>query len=517
MALDPLRVAIWRFEQIAPLLEPCLSGPQRSDQITRIALQDASWPSGRSAPITRSTLYQWLKKYRAKPCIESLLPCGNRKVRRFKVPVIKPEWLTFAVGLIEENPDRSLFVLCNRIAAKFALSSPPHRSSLYRALRTQPRYHRARMGSNICRRRTRFVAAQVHQIWHADAKADFTVTFTDGTSRRVRVLSILDDCSRYILAALVVDSESLVATVKTFRAAAMRFGLPMCFYADRGSPYDSNLFRQALAVLGIRRINTKPRNPSAHGKIEAYHRSLDRWFIRELPHQPLRDLAHLQLLLDAMIDSLYHRHVHRELKKTPADVFNNTISQRAVSQQRLHEAFLQRATLTPERKTGNVRLGGTLFAIPAAHLTPRRPLRFAYDLVDPTIAYLIDASEKLVTLTTALRIIAPPQSAPPGPLPIGALSPLLETYRGRILPRAVPGFGLPEIYQAFGQTLQRDVPATESEGSLIIAWLKRHGPFEPQPFFLALDATSKRIGQGRPLSLILENLAQSIQTQGNKP
>lgn len=516
MALDPLQVAIWRFEIIAPLLDPCLSRAQRSELIDQIASQSLIWPSGRDSPIDRSTLYLWLKAYRAKPCIEALQPCVNKK-ERIGERIIKPEWITYALALVEENPQRSLFILGARIASEFKIPEPPSRSSLHRALRGELRYVAARATTKKGKRRTRFVATQIHQIWHADAKADFKITCIDGTSHRVRILSILDDCSRYILAALVVKSESLVATVKTFTSAALRFGLPLCFYADRGSPYDSNLFRQALAILGIQRINTKPRNPSAHGKIEAYHRSLHRWFITELPHQPLRDLEHLQLLLDAMIDTLYHGHIHRELKQSPADAFNDTISQRSVSVQRLHEAFLLRYRLTPERKTGNVKLGDTLFLVPAEYLVPRRKLRFAYDLTDPAIAYLIDGSDKLVKLETALRIVKHARTIPDTELPPGSLSPLLEIYRGRTLPRPVSGFGLPEIYKIFSESLHRDVPATEAEGSFIISWLREYGPFEPTHFTSALAIVQKRIGHGRPLVHILKELSVIIKTKGNRP
>jgi hypothetical protein len=177
-----------------------------------------------------------------------------------------------------------------------------------------------------------FVASKIHQMWQGDAKADFTVTFTDGTSHRVRIISLIDDCSRFILAALVVASESLVAVCRIVYIAVARYGLPDSFYADRGSLYDAYVFLQGLGVLGVRRINTKARNPSAYGKIEAYHRSLERWFIKELPHQPVTGFVHLQQLLDAFIDKIYNRHFHRELKKSPHDAFNNTISLRTISE-----------------------------------------------------------------------------------------------------------------------------------------------------------------------------------------
>lgn len=516
MTLDQLQVAIWRFERIAPLLELCLSGSERSRLVNEIASQPIAWPSGRVAPVDRSTLYAWLNRYQAKSCIESLLPKTDRAIRKIRERAIKREWVAYALGLLEEEPARSLYILSKRIEANFALAAAPACSTLYKALRTEPRYQAVQRIAKTGKRRTRFIAEQVHQIWQGDAKADFLVTFTDGTTHKLRILSLLDDCSRYILAAMVVESESLKATVKTFRAAAERFGLPLNFYADRGSPYDSYLFRQALAILGIRRINTKPRNPSAHGKIEAYHRSLDRWFIKELAHQPLRDMTHLQLLLDAMIDKLYHQHKHRELKQTPAAAFNNCISKRAVSLQRLHEAFLDRQWLLPERKTGNVRLGGTLFNVPSQYLIPRRKLQFAGDLVDPSMAYLVDNSGKLVRLQPAVRIVKQVAKPLDDTLPVGSLSPLMENYRGRILPRPVSGFGLPEIYQILSSALHRDIPATEAEGSLIITWLRRNGPFQPEQFTFALTTACKRIGDGRPLTSILDELERIIKNSANK-
>jgi len=262
MTRDPLKVACWRFEQIAPLLDLCLNEKERSAIIHDLSKQTVRWPSGRDEPIGRSTLYSWLQRYRKKPQIESLLPRAYCTTRR--QPSIKAEWADCALALLEEEPSRSLYILCRNIKERFGLSAAPSRSSLYRALIRQNRYEAIRTRRKK-RRHGRFQAAQVHQIWQGDAKADFDVTFIDGTKRRLRILSILDDCSRAILAALIVATESLGAVVRSFCSAVARYGLPLSFYPDRGSAYDSNVFRQGLAVLGVRRINTRPRHPAAHG------------------------------------------------------------------------------------------------------------------------------------------------------------------------------------------------------------------------------------------------------------
>jgi transposase InsO family protein len=522
MALDPLKVAIWRFEQIAPLLDHCLSDTQRSLLIGQMASVPQLWPSGKDRPVAKSTLYQWLGRYQADPRIESLLPAARKPTA---TPCcIKPQWIEHALALVEEEPARSLFILTRRIQSDFALSSPPSRSSLQRALASEPRYVAVRMRHRQPRR-THFAAAKVHQLWHGDAKADFTVRFIDGSSRKVRILSILDDCSRYIVAALVVASESLVAVCSSFANAVSRYGLPEAFYADRGSPYDSYIFRQGLAVLGVRRINTKPRNPSAHGKIEAYHRPLGRWFIKELPHQPLTDLTHLQRLLDAFIDQLYNRHYHRELKKSPFDAFNNTISLRTVSIDRIHQAFLKFSTQLPHRKTGTVRVNGTIWNIPSRYLIPRRHLRIAEDVLDSSRVYLIDAQGQRIPLKPAVRIMTDTNASGPvhtQDLPIGSLSALLESYRGRTLPQAIRAFGLPEIYQILAAALGRVVPDTEQEATRVLQWLKEYGPFQPAHFSAAVDNAVARLGQGRTLCQLLDELSSICKrstnsNKGNRP
>jgi putative transposase len=513
MVLDPLRVACWRFEQIAPLLETSLTASEKHRMISEMARIPVRWPSGREEPVPKSTLYRWFHMYQRDPRIESLMPKAYDSVS--DATTIQPEWIQYALALLEEEPARSFFVLTLRIRDHFKLEQAPARSTLHRTLEKEPRYHALRRRARGERRlRCRFQASEPHKIWHSDAKSEFTVTFTDGTKCRVKILTLLDDASRYALRSLIVSSESIRAAVATFRQAAARFGLPDKFYVDRGSAYDSDVFRRGLAILGVHRINTKPRNAPAHGKIEAFNRVITRWFVTELRHQPIRDLRHLQELLDAVIDELYHQHIHRELKQTPHQAFGNRISKRLVSLERLNEAFRVEKMLMPEKKTGTVRIGRELFRVPDEFLLPRRKVRIAIDPEDRYTPSVLLPGGGLVALKPGMReagVRAEENTSPETrEEPIGSLTPLLERYRGRTLPQARPGFGLPEIYQAFSKVLNREVPATESEATLIVDWLRRYGPFEPKAFHEALSKTLNHLGCGRPLSQILHDLKQQI-------
>ncbi|MBF0104867.1 MAG: transposase family protein [Deltaproteobacteria bacterium] len=511
MTQDPLRIACWRFEQISPFLDDQLTHSERHRLIKNTAKVPVVWPSGREDIIPVSTIYRWLKAYKLNPDIKSLWPKPRVCKKNTTNTTIESAWLQHALALLEAEPDRSLFILSLNIKNRFNLDRPPARSSLYRALIRENRYTKIvdrRKGHK--KMRNRFQAEHPHDIWHADAKSEFDVKFSDGTTQKVKVLSILDDASRFILAALIVQSESIQTAVATFRRAAARYGLPAKFYADRGSAYDSYVFRKGLAVLGVHRINTKSHNPEAHGKIEAYHRTLKSWFVKELKHQLVLDRKHLQDLLHAVLDEIYHQHKHKELNTSPLAAFKDTVSRRTVSVDRLTEAFLIEKSLVPHHKTGTITVDGTLFFVPKEYHRFSRQVRIAIDPEHSLAPRLMIKPGVFMYLEPAIKKAGQKNPVTSRIEPVGSLTPILEKYRGRKIPLAYPAFGLPEIYHAFSVYLGRSVPATEQEATAVVDWLKKNGPFDPRHFEAALSDITKHLGPGRPLTQIIQALEDKI-------
>jgi transposase InsO family protein len=513
MVHDPLRIACWRFQQISLFLDRSLTGSERHRLMVSMSRTEVVWPTGRMGLISLKSLYRWLRAYQKNPCIESLMP-GVRKPSLLG-SVIPPEWVLYALALLEEEPERSLYILIYRIRLQFQVEKSISRSSLNRALRKEPRYwmlrKRAKGQTKI---RSRFQAARVHQIWYGDGKGKFKVRFMDGCQKKIQVLTLLDDCSRYVLRALIVKSESNQTAIQTFQEASARYGLPDSFYADHATAYDSDVFRKGLAMLGVHRIQSKPRDPEVRGKIEAYHKTLERWFVIELKHQLIRDEEHLQLLLDAVISELYQPHIHKELKKSPKEAFGNTLSKRQISFEQLKEAFLIRKSYTVDPKTHTIRVNGTLFRLPP-NFTYQKRVTIVWDPVYPQEPFWINEKKEKILLKKAIRIQEPSQNKPTSQSqkqedPQGSLSPILQQYQGRSLPQARSGFGLPEIYQIFSKTLGRSVPQSSQEVSLILNWLKEKGPFEPQLFQKTLEDVLSIIGPGRPLTQLLTELNKKI-------
>ena len=502
-------IAFWRYQQIEDALAEPLSRRERSRQLAAKSRTPVCWPSGETRPVSLPSLYRWLAAYRRRG-LEGLQPAPRRDRGRQRQRL--PEGvIAEALRLLTEDPGLGFTLLIEVLRATFAPLAVP-RSTLQRRLAAHPSYQRLRRATAHRRRRTRFVARAPHEIWQCDAKGPVRVMLGSGELVAFHVLSILDDATRAVLAALVVPTVDLAASVRVFRAAAMRWGLPRRLYADRASIFDSVAFRMGLAGLGAHRIRSKPRNAPARGKIEAYHRVLARWFTDRLAHQKVVDLEHLQQLLDGVI-ALYQRHRHRGLKATPEQALGGRRSPRAVPPTRLFDAFREERRRKAHPVTGEIEIGATTYLVPEK--LRGQTLTFLVDPpgeIEPLVVHP-HSGQPLTLRKAAIRPEDLPQSAPVAPAERWAPGPLQmlhDAWRGQVRPLAEPGFGLPELYALLTSLSGRHVPDTDAEAAEIQRIYHQHGPWSRTATEAAVAAIASQLGAGRPLRTYLEVLIQRL-------
>jgi len=509
---DSWEIAAFRFEIISPLLDDKLTEAQKRRVLCDRTRRAVQWPcSSKKRPIGRSTLFRWLKDYREKGFL-ALMP----KVRKDKgvARTDRCEQVNYALGLLYEEPERSLTQLMVYLELEFGELSMS-RSTLSRDLHAHPAF----MG--ILRRRKAadkklrhlYETDQPHEIWQMDAKGPFSVTLTNGQRIRVYVLSVLDDFSRCILAAIIAQAENIQAAVRVFRLAASRWGIALRMQFDRASAYDSEVFRTGLAFLGVHRNWVKSRNPEAQGKIEAYHRSLKRWFVKELPNQEVVDIKHLEALLQATIALVYNRHHHREIKMTPEQALARRISTRRVGAGQLAQAFKIAAKAKSHPKTGQVNLPNGLFRVPARFAGKK--CDFRYDPVNTDEALLIIDDAHHIPLEPFTKKRPFDFQKIEEKRGTGQLQKLLDIWQGHCRPNAQPGFGLPEVFREFGRLLKRPVPIDQREAAAIEAFYRKNGPFPAQPFLQAIDKTADALGTNRALKAYLQYLKRLVKAQTN--
>ncbi len=512
---DPYEIAAWRFEQIAPLIDASLDETQRRVALRERLRKPVQWPhSTRCKPIPKSTLYRWLNAFREQG-YPGLLPKPrtDRGTPRLAGTVT---WVGYAIGLLYEQPDRSLTQLEAYLRIEFK-DYRLSRSSLARQLRAHPAFkgiEKLRKGHKG-KLRALYEAQYPHEGWQLDGKGPFQVRLKKLGRVSVHVLTVLDDYSRNALAVQVASSESEKATLTVFEAAVGKWGLADRFQFDGGSAFNAKGFRQGLAQLGVHRNALKVGTPEWQGKIEAYHRCLVRWFVNELSCQEVVDLEHLQQLLEAMIALLYNRHRHRELGTTPEKRLAGRLSSRQISFQVLHRAFFVQCTAKAHPKTGEVRLPNGQFRVPSPFAGQRN--RFGYHPVHTGHALLLTPGGREIELSPFTKLplnAVAPQTPKCG---TGQLQKLLDLWHGNERPNAQPGFGLPEVFGELAVLLGRLVPDSDREAHTVLSFYRKYGPLPREAFIKACAHTGKSLGKGRPLSAYLADLERQITAHSDQP
>jgi hypothetical protein len=125
--------------------------------------------------------------------------------------------------------------------------------------------------------------------------------------------AIIDDATRYIVAARFHLSEDTRSLLDDFMLASRRFGIPKRFYTDNGAAFRSRHLRLVAAKLGVSLPHTPPYTPQGRGKIERLFRSIQDSLITGRARTSL-DKLNAEL---AVWVNQYHNKQHRILEVTP--------------------------------------------------------------------------------------------------------------------------------------------------------------------------------------------------------
>ncbi len=164
----------------------------------------------------------------------------------------------------------------------------------------------------------RFEREIANDLWQIDATR---MLLADGTE--VWVVDVIDDHSRYLLAALAGPRATGDLAWDTFELAASRYGMPRQVLSDNGLIFTGRLhgldvaFEVSLKDLGIELINSAPYHPQTLGKLERFHRTVKEWLADEGPPETLE---HLQELLDGFRFHYNRQRPHQGIgDATPAE------------------------------------------------------------------------------------------------------------------------------------------------------------------------------------------------------
>jgi hypothetical protein len=139
------------------------------------------------------------------------------------------------------------------------------------------------------------------------------------------VLDLVDDHSRFLLAAHVAAAPAMRPGWEAFRGAVAACGLPRQLISDNGINFTGRLmgrtvaFERQVTEAGTELIHARPFHPETIGKLERQHATQNDWIT---DHPRPRTLTGAQVLLDAYRDDYNHHRPHEAIgQRYPAEAY----------------------------------------------------------------------------------------------------------------------------------------------------------------------------------------------------
>ncbi len=376
-----------------------LTPEARAKKIEEILAQKHTIPYSTKEELSKTTIYRWLKQFRAETDAEIALMV---KVRcdRGKERVFNEKQKAALIRWRYDNPYRTVEDLREELASHPETTSDPLPSlaSIARYLRTQglARKELLKGLKPPVKVRLAFEADYPQQLWMADTKGpNIYVNDPDqpGQTVSAKPVVLIDDNSRYIVAALYVIVENEYVIVNLFCQAILFFGIPEILYVDRGGPYMGHSLKKGANLIGCNIIRTAKNDAAAKGKIEKLLRTVHERFEQEMKAQGKdADLNELNMYLHAYICQDYHREVHSSTGATPEERFFAFPAhlRRWISKDALARIFLPVRTATVT-KTGLVRVNNLKYLVSDSELWSQKvEVRYEYSDISKVYVWYKD-------------------------------------------------------------------------------------------------------------------------------
>jgi hypothetical protein len=164
------------------------------------------------------------------------------------------------------------------------------------------------------------------QLWQLDIMGSVMLTdpTTAGGMREVKLISGIDDHSRYCVIATIAERGTSRAVCTAFLAALARYGIPEQVLTDNGVQFTGKylrprptevLFDQICRHNGIDHLLTKIRSPTTTGKIERWHQSIQTELLDD--HGPFDSVAAAQAAVDGWVADYNHTRPHQARDMDP--------------------------------------------------------------------------------------------------------------------------------------------------------------------------------------------------------
>jgi transposase InsO family protein len=262
-----LSTDLWRLSIIGELIHRHSDDNRTlTECIDDLAGRKWSRPDGSICELSCETIRKWLYRFRAGG-LNGLKDqsCG------MKEPDVGEQLELAILKLRQDYPRWTIQLILQTLQKQRVWNGrQPSQATIYRWCKFRGLLRVAKDNANDVRA---FEFKNFGDLWLSDFMHGPRVLH-EGRKRKTYLLAIMDDASRYVVAANFHLAESVETLMINMRTSIQRFGLPMRFYTDNGASYRSQILRQLGQRFNIAMPHTPPYTPQGRGKIERFFRTV---------------------------------------------------------------------------------------------------------------------------------------------------------------------------------------------------------------------------------------------------
>lgn len=167
----------------------------------------------------------------------------------------------------------------------------------------------------------RYERAHINEVWCGDSSVGPYLKTPDGKKRKVYIIALIDDASRFIVGIDVFFNDNFINLMSVMKSAVAKYGRPGMFNFDNGSSFKNKQMELLAARIGSVVHYDQPYTPTQKAKIERWFRTMKDQWLASLDIRDFHSLDELRGNLFAYVRK-YNRTVHSALKgKSPQERF----------------------------------------------------------------------------------------------------------------------------------------------------------------------------------------------------
>ncbi|MDU4801556.1 MAG: DDE-type integrase/transposase/recombinase [Clostridium butyricum] len=309
-------IALFRYGILAPLISGTYD-PNISIQgfFREAAGKLYTTPSGEDTKIAASTLERWYYNYKNKG-FDALMPirrCDTGRSRKLDVDIT--EQIKYLKGEYPRIPATLIYqkLVDNGTIIKSDIS-----------LSTINRYiNQLKLENKYSNNKEmkRYEREHINEVWCGDSSVGPYIKIEGGNKKRVYIIALIDDASRYITGIDIFLNDNFVNLMSVLKSAVTRFGKPKILNFDNGASYKNKQMELLAARIGTIINYCAPYTPQSKAKIERWFRTLKDQWMSQLNMKDFKTLDELRISLNSYVNS-YNQHVHSSLNGlSPQDRF----------------------------------------------------------------------------------------------------------------------------------------------------------------------------------------------------